>query len=687
MLPARRHAEFDTRFFGVQSHNVLHIARKTGTHISMPMDLNEPVLFMWGTPDRLLAARQDLRALLEQVQHDIEQGQRRASGWAKIKAMPSDKKQQMIDDMIQAARIRKMYRLPPPPGTHFPAVGLFLWPSKERDPQQVLGMACEALDDIRFDQKVWILFVRKATVFRVLGDNPKNVEIAVERIRGVFCEVAAKRRRPTKMVLLQPPSEELAATKIVANENHDLINRQVTVKRLEANKGIQVFLGGAAPNSKFREMWKTKREILTRANDTYVRKVLEQGLQDLPYFIGHVRMRVYIGKMVLFGYRRAKDGVYSILDFGEMVRNSQTVGELIRCIGSGRYGIEDSDVADELIETCGRLFSPKDTCVDFESAARTVEPQISATFELKLYDEQGTAQDIRLEVCFQRLPGRREYRALDRRWLNARDREGHKNTENPRKGPLDIKVMDVEADLGYQIEIVTWSAYRDTHYPIFQDFSRALGIEYIPNEFTSAPLPEPGQPDTRPTIPRVTFINLPGMSVSGVVQKTKYRYYMPRSNYVFELTRYEHLPVHVVSTIYPDGVPVSYRGLDTPFDTRWGCSLSHDRWDEYLSQQAVVGLGQRGNWEPDIEKFFPSSPVPPAHSSSGGTVGEEGVRVPNDYNDDGFAEFLGTIREAVRVVKAAQESVARKKLTCSDSWVGTVSAVTSDRTGTPSAAK
>jgi len=648
------------------------------------MDMNAPVLFMWGAPDRLLAARQDLHALLEQVQHDIEQGLRRASGWAKVKSMPSDKKQKMIDDMIQAARIRKLYRRLPPPGAHFPAIGLFLWPSKERDPQQVLGMAFEALDDIRFEQQVWILFVRKANVFRVLGNNSKNVEIAVERIRCVFCEVAAKKRSPTKMVLLQPPSEELTATKIVANENHDLINHQVTVKRLEENRGVQVFLGGIAPNQKFRKMWKMKRESLASANDIYMRKAIQQGLQGLPYFIGHVRLRVYIGKIVLFGYRRARDGVYSILEFGEMVRNGQTVGELIRSIGSGRCGIEDSEVADQLIETCGRHFSPADTCVDFQSAARTVEPQISATFQIKLYNEQGTAHDVRLEICFQRLPGSREYRALDRRWLNTRDREGHKNIENLRKGPLDIKVMDVEADLGYQIGIVTWSAYRETHHPIFQDFSRAIGIEHIPNEFTGAPLPKPGEPDTRPTIPRVTFINLPGISVTGVVQKTKYRYHMPRFNYVFELTRYEHLPVHVVSTNYPDGVPISYRGLDTPFDTRWGCSLSHGRWDEYLSQQAVVGLGQRGNWEPDIEKFFPSSPVPPVHIINRGSVGKGRVNVPNDYNGDGFAQFLGTIREAVDVVRAAQESVALKKLACSGNSVGTVNAATSDLSGTPS---
>ncbi|KAI5855633.1 hypothetical protein BZA05DRAFT_369117 [Tricharina praecox] len=672
VLPTRRHAEFDARFFGANSHNVLHIARKTGTHISMPVDMSEPVLWMWGTADRLLSARRDLHALMEQVQNDLEHGARRSSLWVKIRAMPTDKKQQMIDNMIKEARVRKMYRLPPPTGISFPAVGIFIWPAKERSPQQILGLACEALDDIRFDQKVWILFNRKGNMFRVLGDDPRDVDIAVSRIRGVFCEVAAKRRRPTKMVLLHPPSVNLSATKIVANENHDLINRQVTVKRLEANKGIQMLLGGPAPNLKFLQSWKIKSEILTRANDTYMRKALEQGIQDLTYFLGHARIRVYIGKMVLYGYRRARENTYDILDFGAMVRNSQTDGELIRSIGSGRYGIKDNEVADELRQYCDRIFTPMDTNPDHRSEGPVVEPQISATFELKLYDEQGAAQDIRLEVTYERLPGKREYRPLDRRWLNTRDKESRPNADNPRKGPVNIKVIDVQADLGYQIEIVTWSLYRETHYPIFQEFSRALGIEYIPDEFTAAPLPELGQPDTRPTIPRITFVNLPGMSVSGVVQKTKYRYYLPRTSYVFELTRYEHLPIHPVSTLYPDGVPISYRGLDTPFDTRWGCAIWHKRWDQYLSQQAVAQLGQRGDWDPDIEKFFPSSSAQPATDSDAETVkdGRQREHVPDEYNDDGFAEFLDTVRQVVRLVKSAQENVARQKMTQVEAWTG-----------------
>ena len=595
--------------------------------------------------------------------------------------MPTDKKQQMIDTIIQGARIRKMYRLPPPPGTQFPAVGIFIWPSKECDPQRVLGMAFEALDDIRFEQKVWILFIRKRNMFRVLGDDPKNVDTAVERIRGVFCEVAAKRRRPTKMVLLRPPSVNLSATMVIANENHDLINRQVTVKRTEANKGIQLFLGGAAPNQKFLEMWNTKSEILTRANDAYLRKALEQGIQDLPYFLGHARIRVYIGKLVLFGYRKVKGGTYSLTNFSEMVRNSQTAGELIRSIGSGRYGIKDNDVADELLEYCGRMFAPKDISPDCKSDDPVIEPQISATFDLKLGGEQGVAQDIRLEVNFERLPGKWEYRPLDRRWLNTWEKDGRPSGDNPRKGPLDIKVMDLEADLGYQIEIVTWSQYRDTHYPIFQEFSRALGIEFIPDEFTEAPHPEPGQPDTRPTIPRITFVNLPGMSVSGVVQKTKYRYCIPRTNYIFELTHYEHLPVNEVSAVYPDSVPISYRGLETAFDTRWGCTVWHEVWDQYLSQQGIAELGQRGNWEPDIERFFPSSTAQPVEDCEDGTQKEEHEHIQNEYNDDGFAEFLGTVREAVRLVKGAQENAALRKQTQADGQTVSDSSAASDWTG------
>lgn len=42
-LPVRRHPSFDLRFFGPDRVNLRHIAGKTGTHLQMPLDMDEPV--------------------------------------------------------------------------------------------------------------------------------------------------------------------------------------------------------------------------------------------------------------------------------------------------------------------------------------------------------------------------------------------------------------------------------------------------------------------------------------------------------------------------------------------------------------------------------------------------------------------------------------------------------------------
>jgi hypothetical protein len=641
----------------------------------MPVDLEKPVLLMWGTKDRLFAARRDLHALLEQVQEDIQQGVHRIGGWVKIRAMPTDRKQEMIDKMIMDAKIAKMYRQEPPKGFPFQAIGIFIWPTQEKNPQTVLGMSFEALDPIRFNHRVFILFSRKKGIFRVLGDEIKEVEAAVERIRGVFCEIATNNRKQIKMHLVAPPSVHLRHTKVMVNGDHDQINKQVTFRRTNENKGIQVFLGGPKPDYQFLDNWRTRREILKAANVDYMRKALQQGLQDVLYYRGYVKFRVYIGKIVLFSYRRSGDGTYDFEGFSEMVRNSQTAGEVIRSINSSKHNISDAGVAKQLIASCGErpdIFYPMDLDPDGSKSQDTksppiLEPIISTTFNLKISDEKGTGQDIRLEVTFERMPGTQQFRPVHRRWLNISS-EG-RETLNRRKGPLDLKVMDLETDMAYQIDISTWKAYTDAGYPVFQEFIRNLSIEQVHDEFAPGDPPLPGEPDTRPLVRRISFVNLPGISVAGVVQKTKWRYWMARTKYIFEVTRYENLPVNQVSALYPKAVPVSYKGLDTPFDTRWGASIWHEYWDEKLSQQAVAEIGCRGSWNPEIEEFFPASYTDGIHNRSGG------------WGEDGFLEFLGRIKEGMDIIRRAQDNAALKKNGEESEFVRGASRTASEWTG------
>lgn len=621
----------------------------------MPVDLGgQPVMLMWGRPSQIQAARDDLNALYSQVTLDCEQGLKRVGGWIRTRAMPSDRRQEIIDKMVYDAKIRKIYRSLPPEGSHYPVVGLFVWP-KELNPQTVLGMAFECLDDIRFDHKVYILYDRKRGMFRVLGTDRKNVDRAVSRIHGVFCEVAAKNRRSTKAVLVLPPQNPSDA-QVYPRQNHDLVDRQITVKHSDENRGIQVYLAAEQSNKPRSEgSWGSQGRALKEANTQYLRKALGQALCDTAYFRGHAKLRVYIGRLVLFGYKRPKDGVcYNILEFCDAARDPRTSGEVIRSIGSARYEFSGGAAATELIDTLRhrrKALQPVDVDLDSTSDGVTPEPQVSATFSLRLFGGKGFARDIRLEVAFERLPGKKTYRPVHRRWLDAGgDSKRAAEPSNRRMGSLDVKLVDLEADLACQIELSKWNLYGEANnYPIFHEFITRLSVEHIPDEFHAVGPPAPGEPDERPTVRRISFANLPGLSVTGLVQKTKWRYWMGMTNYIFELTRYENLPVHEVSTRYPEGVTVSYQGLDTPFDTRWGCCVWNGHWDEKLAQQAIIEPGTRGTWDTDVGKFF----------------GDTGYGVLDGKDEepdaDGFTEFLDKVHEGIQLVKSARNNLASRR--------------------------
>lgn len=287
---------------------------------------------MWGTDGQVRVARSDLLILLEQVQQSIDQGQRRVGGWIKINAAPTDRKQAHLDKMTRDAQIRRKYRHMPEDGTAFDAAGIFVWPTVELNPQNLLGKNLEALDEVRFEQTVHIIFNRKAGILRVLGNDPSEVEIAVGRIYGKFCELAARNRKQNRGYLVHSPSTLPSSDKVSIYKEHDLTDRQVTIKRLEGNQGIRVVLSKSKTGKSFVDWHRLTTSDRQKSNHAYLRAAIQQGLQDVIYFRGYAKLKIFIGKLVLFGYKRPKHGDYAMKEFVDMMKNPQTTGELIRYI-------------------------------------------------------------------------------------------------------------------------------------------------------------------------------------------------------------------------------------------------------------------------------------------------------------------------------------------------------------------
>lgn len=322
-------------------------------------------------------------------------------------------------------------------------------------------------------------------------------------------------------------------------------------------------------------------------------------------------------------------------------------------------------------EDFGKVMTERDNNDYIAPHSLTPEPVLEATFKLEINDPKGVAHEVRLEIEFVRIPGRHPgelannsgelYKAGVHRWLYIRS-----NAKNPkvvgklprRKGPFDIKILDLESDLAWQFELTTFNFCKDADlYPIFTEFVRKIRIEEIPDESDTIPPPVGGERDLRRRVKRVSYVSLPGMTVENVILKTKYQYWIRKTSYMFEVTRYECFPTEEVNSLWADSIPISWLGVEPNHDTRWGASLSNQDWINALSKQTAVGIGCAGGWDPDVNKFFQSSHVGgfdhPPYTRDGDIL-----ETPDPWEGDGWRELMTRVEECTRLIaKARTESL------------------------------
>lgn len=197
-------------------------------------------------------------------------------------------------------------------------------------------MKTEAFDAIRFDHECHIEYVRKTKSFLVYGMKAGNVQEALDRIHGVLCELATRNRcngaTAARVHMVVPPTSEQFQKGVFLDGNHNLKDRQITVKRLPGNGGVQCHLTGHRPTQRDLAAWENKREALLKANSAFLRKAVQRGLDDTLYCRAHLVMKVNFGTLVLFGYQRPADKSTShdTMYFMEMMRGKGIHAEVLR---------------------------------------------------------------------------------------------------------------------------------------------------------------------------------------------------------------------------------------------------------------------------------------------------------------------------------------------------------------------
>lgn len=80
-------------------------------------------------------------------------------------------------------------------------------------------------------------------------------------------------------------------------------------------------------------------------------------------------------------------------------------------------------------------------------------------------------------------------------------------------------------------------------------------------------------------------------------QKTAIRFELVKApDWTLEIARFDTFDL---------GTVASEGSAPTPTATRWGATLWNIEWDSTLSGNTRLGIGQKADWEPKLDQFFP----------------------------------------------------------------------------------
>ena len=157
-------------------------------------------------------------------------------------------------------------------------------------------------------------------MFTVLSDQSRPVQEALCRIRTTLRELASRSKRPTRLLLLQPPSLAAVRNEVGLSESQSSISRP----------RVKPLLVGQAPSGEELAGWAHLSPKLSSANESCIKRAILDSLSSIRFYRGHVRMRVHFGSFVFSVYRKPNGPTHTLEEFMQMMRSTTTTGELIK---------------------------------------------------------------------------------------------------------------------------------------------------------------------------------------------------------------------------------------------------------------------------------------------------------------------------------------------------------------------
>ena len=312
---------------GSMSRTFEQIGVRTGSFILPQRSLGESQLLVWGNPKQVSLAVNELKAWRYQ---------------ANVRAASSTKAQKQTKDAFAESKSfigsqyaaderiakrdahRQEYQKAPEQGTQFKYNGYFLWPNDEIRATDLFGPSCEALDPLRMEYKVYIIFDEARSVFKVFSNSSvEKIYAVIQSIENTIKEFVARDDRPMVLYLVEPPTTDKYRDNVHMIPG-PLIGPSRTPSRIPQSCGNKLEPIDVVD-------WGLEANKSASRNQIRMSTAISKVLERIPYLRGHLRMRAQFGTFALIKFQWPP-GVPSVplTQFEANVQSAGTRGTLIR---------------------------------------------------------------------------------------------------------------------------------------------------------------------------------------------------------------------------------------------------------------------------------------------------------------------------------------------------------------------
>ncbi|KAL9031718.1 MAG: hypothetical protein Q9196_000266 [Gyalolechia fulgens] len=219
---------------------------------------------------------------------------------------------------------RQHYQKAPQQGQNFKSNGYFLWPNTEIRAIDLFGPHCEALDSLRIEHRVYIVFDEARSVFKIHSNSgAERINEVIQRIGNTIKEYVARDHRPVMLLLVEPPSpaDHRPNVQTVAGPYLGVKQARSKIPMLHGEK--------LAPDGTTDLQQNFDQSISRNKRRTY--SATKTVLERIPYYRGCLRMRINFGTFALVKFQWPP-GVSSVTleEFARDVQLPGTKGTLIR---------------------------------------------------------------------------------------------------------------------------------------------------------------------------------------------------------------------------------------------------------------------------------------------------------------------------------------------------------------------